>query len=92
MGAWRSNIEVWESFDYQKKLASLPDLEGKLNINTATKEELILLLGIGPTYSTRIIEARPFNRIEDIQKIKGIGPKTFERIKNRISLTDENPE
>lgn len=92
VGAWRSNIEVWESFDYQKKLAALPDLEEKLNINTATKEELVLLPGIGPTYSIRIIEARPFNRIEDIQTIKGIGPKTFERIKNRISIIDENPQ
>ena len=89
LGAWRSNIEVWDSFDYQKKLAALPDLEGKLNINTATKEELILLPGIGPTYSKRIIEARPFNRIEDILKIKGIGPKTFERIKDRISIADK---
>jgi competence ComEA-like helix-hairpin-helix protein len=88
LGAWRSTIDVWDSFDYQKKLAALPDLEGKLNINTATKEELVLLPGIGPTYSQRIIEFRPFNRIEDLQKVKGIGPKIFARIKDRISVED----
>lgn len=88
LGAWRSKIEVWDSFDYEKKLAVLPDFEGKLNINTASREELLLLPGIGPTYSKRILEARPFNRIEDLQKVKGIGPKTFARIQDRISVTD----
>ena len=88
LGAWRSKIKVWDSFEYQKKLARLPDLEGKLNINTATLEELILLPGIGPTYSKRIMEARPFNRIEDLLNIKGIGPKTFERIKDRVSIKE----
>ncbi|MCZ6674733.1 MAG: helix-hairpin-helix domain-containing protein [Verrucomicrobia bacterium] len=87
-GAWASGIDVWDPFDYQKKLAALPDLEGKLNINTATKEELVLLPGIGLTYSQRIIAARPFRSIEDLIKVKGIGPKTFARIKDRVSIKD----
>ena len=89
LGAWRESIEVWDPLDYKKQLAAVPDLNGKLNINNATKEELVLLPGIGPTYSQRIIESRPFNSVEDLIKIKGIGPKTLERIKNRITVIDE---
>jgi competence ComEA-like helix-hairpin-helix protein len=88
LGAWNSNIQVWSDLDYQKKLAALPDLTGKLNINTATREELVLLPGIGPTYTQRIIEARPFYHVEDLLRIKGIGPKTFARIKDKISVRD----
>jgi competence protein ComEA len=88
MGGWRKTIKVWDPLEYKKQLAAVPDLEGKLNINNATKEELVLLPGIGAIYSQRIIEARPFNSVEDLIKIKGIGPKTLERIKNRITVND----
>lgn len=88
LGAWRDHIEAWNPFEYEKILAGLPDLQGKLNINSATIEELVLLPGIGLTYSTRIIEGRPFRDINDLIKIKGIGPKTLERIRNRISVDD----
>jgi len=89
LGAWRSAIEVWEPIEYKKKLAAIPHLDGILNINNATKEELVLLPGIRATFSQRIIEARPFNSVDDLINIKGIGPKTLERIKSRISVIDE---
>ncbi|MDA0350072.1 MAG: helix-hairpin-helix domain-containing protein [Verrucomicrobia bacterium] len=89
LGAWRESIKVWDPLEYKKQLAAVPDLDGKLNINNATKEELVLLPGIGSVYSQRIIEARPFNSVEDLIKIKGIGPKTLERIKNRVTVIDE---
>lgn len=88
LGAWSNHIEVWDAFEYEKILAGLPDLQGKLNINSATFEELVLLPGIGRTYSKRIIEGRPFRKVDDLIKIKGIGPKTLERIRNRISVDD----
>jgi len=63
---------------------------GKININTATAEELDSLSGIGPAYAQRIIEYRQshggFKSIEEITEIKGIGPKTFEKIKNEITI------
>lgn len=64
--------------------------DNKININTAGVDELIKLEKIGPAYAKRIIEYRekhgPFEKIEDIIKVKGIGEKTFEAFKNKITV------
>lgn len=63
---------------------------GLVNINTASSSELDTLPGIGPSYAKAIIDYRtkngPFVRVEDIQQVKGIGPKTFEKLKGKITL------
>jgi competence ComEA-like helix-hairpin-helix protein len=59
----------------------------KININTASSEELQELPFIGPKRAEGIIAARPYAKIEDIMKVHGIGPKTFEKIKDRITVT-----
>lgn len=70
----------------EKKRA--PPEEGKININTASKEELITLPGIGKTLAGRIIDYRnihgPFKSIEEIMEIKGIGKGTFNKIKDKM--------
>ena len=62
----------------------------KVNINTAGVDELVALPGIGKAYAERILEYRqkngPFKRIEDILNVRGIGEKTFERIRDRLTL------
>jgi competence protein ComEA len=57
-----------------------------ININTATKEELDALPGIGPTKAQAIIDGRPYNTTEDIMKVKGIKQKTYDKIKDMITV------
>jgi len=62
----------------------------KVNINQASLEELTQLKGIGPEYAERIVQYREehgaFQKAEDIMNVSGIGPKTFEEIKDRITV------
>lgn len=61
----------------------------KININTASKEELETLAGIGPSKADSIIEYREtnkFNSIEDIKNVNGIGDSLYEKIKDLIEV------
>lgn len=63
---------------------------GKLNINTASVKDLILLPGIGETYAKRIVDYRSenglFMRIEDLLNVKGIGQKRIDAIAQLITV------
>ena len=62
----------------------------KLNINVATADQLTELPRIGPVKAQAIVDYRTehglFERIEDIVNVKGIGPKTFERLEDWITV------
>ncbi len=68
---------------------SLAQEAEKININKASAVELTQLKRIGPKLSERIVEYRekhgPFEWPGDIMQVRGIGPKTFELNKDRIT-------
>ena len=63
---------------------------GKINLNSATAEQLATLPGIGPATARLIIEHRTkvgkFNRVEELMNVKGIGEKRFESLKDLLTL------
>jgi competence protein ComEA len=52
----------------------------KINPNTASRDQLMMLPGVGEVTANRIIEARPFAKAEDLLNVEGIGPKTLQRL------------
>jgi competence protein ComEA len=62
----------------------------KVNINTATIEELTTLPGVGPTLAGRIVEYREkagqFTSVEELLNVKGIGEKNFEKIADWLTV------
>lgn len=67
---------------------SSPPATEKINLNSATLEQLQTLPGIGPVVAKSIIDHRTkagkFSRIEEIINVKGIGEKKFQKIKDRL--------
>lgn len=65
-------------------------ISGKVSINTASKEELMTLSGIGEAKAKAIIEYRnkegSFKTIEDIKNVSGIGDSIYEKIKDNITI------
>lgn len=67
------------------------NVDSKIDINTASVEQLQQLKGIGPSKAQAIVEDRErkgkFKRIEDIKRVKGIGEKLFAGIQESIVAT-----
>jgi competence protein ComEA len=62
----------------------------KVNLNTATAEQLQTLPGVGPAMAKNILEYRAkvgkFTKVEELINVKGIGEKRFQRMKDRLTL------
>ena len=63
----------------------------QVNINTATKDELDGLKGIGPTKAQAIVDFRkkngPFKSVDDLQNVPGIGPATLKDLRSNVSVS-----
>jgi len=81
-----SNIELHISREGEEQSPQ------KIDINRAEPWLLEALPGIGQVLAQRIVDYRsengPFKRIEDLLKVSGIGPATFDKIKDYITVSD----
>lgn len=69
--------------------AAPPPAGGKVNLNTADEAQLTTLPGIGPSLARRIIlhrQQKPFQRVEDLQQVSGIGPAKFRRLAGQVEV------
>ena len=77
-GGLKGSLVEWR--DAKRQTATL-----QININRATWPELTLLPEIGETLARRIVESRerdgPFRSHDDLGRVRGIGPKTLERLR-----------
>jgi competence protein ComEA len=76
-----------------KAIPSKQALAGKININSATAEQLEVLPRIGAKTAQSIVEYRTqngaFKKVEDLVNVKGIGEKMFEELRSYIILEGE---
>jgi len=70
-------------------LAEKTKLEGVVNLNTATPEELSLIPGVGPARVRNILayrRAHPFRTVDELARIKGIGRKTIRHWRMHLAV------
>ena len=77
-----------------KTKSSRKQLVGKINLNTATEEQLLLLPMVGPAKAERIVAWRKknggFKRVADLRHVKGFGYKSFKRLEPYIDIKGDN--
>lgn len=73
----------------------ITELNGLIDLNRASAEELQRLPGIGPTLSQRIIEARrtaPFKKVDELRRVSGIGVKKLEQLRPLVTVGEAEEE
>ena len=81
--------------DKAKEKPARASAAGTVNLNTATQAQLETLPGIGASAAKRIIEYRQknggFKKVEELMNVKGIGEKSFLKLKQHITVAAASP-
>ncbi|MEZ4453655.1 MAG: helix-hairpin-helix domain-containing protein [Nannocystaceae bacterium] len=67
--------------------STLAALEIPIHLNEAGADELEALPGVGPVLARRIVDARPYTRVTDLDRVKGIGPKKLAALRGRVRVS-----
>lgn len=59
-----------------------------VDVNRDTLEQIATLPEVGPEIAKRIVEGRPYSNADDLLKVKGIGPKTLEKMRPRLKFDE----
>lgn len=90
LGVGLGRGQVVRAAAQESKAAAAAALSAPVNLNTATSADLEKLPGIGPALAARILEYRQknggFKKIEDLMNVKGIGEKSFLKLKPQITV------
>ncbi|MBW2660527.1 MAG: helix-hairpin-helix domain-containing protein [Deltaproteobacteria bacterium] len=78
----KQRSEESELQEIKNQVTKAKSPQGSLDLNTATERELQFISGIGPVLAARIIAGRPYETVDDLLKVKGIGPKKLEKIRS----------
>ena len=81
----RSEDRELEAIQHKVQKSESPKVQ--FDPNTATESELQSIKGIGPALAKRIVDGRPYKKIDDLLKVKGIGVKKLERFRLRFVLS-----
>ena len=69
-------------------------VSGKLNLNTATEDQLVMLPGVGPSKAERVVTWRQkhgaFKRVADLRHVKGFGYKTIKKLEPYLDIKGES--
>ena len=92
----------WNSLPAERQLQRTEDAElslgieskktppsAVLDLNTASRDELMSLPGVGEVTANRIIQGRPYAAVDDLSEVEGIGPKTVARLLKHVRIGDE---
>ena len=80
----RAKKEKWN--ELKKEADRIQTPPRLIDINAASKRELETISGIGPVLADRIIRSRPFTSVDDLIRIKGIGPVTLKKIRSLVTV------
>jgi competence ComEA-like helix-hairpin-helix protein len=81
----KAQVDAKQTLDNGKSKVAAVKEKALVNLNTASKEDLAKLPGIGPVRAQSIVDARPYNDVTDLKKVKGIGAGTIAKLKGLVT-------